>query len=89
MKLSVAGEAVDGGIKSVVWAGSGLLATATYEKFVRILELSSDESYNLSLSALGEAVEKADRVVVVAFNPLDRCVGAYSSLSLMVGLKRA
>eukprot|EP01041_Mallomonas_annulata_P003422 gene3422-6789_t len=82
MKLSVSGEAAEGGLRSVVWVGRGLLALATHEKFVRFLDLNSDDGYNLSLSLLGQFYEKSDRVVVVSFNVLDR----YLSVGTKAGI---
>lgn len=72
VKLSVAGDVAEKGLKSVIWASPGLLAIATQEKMVRLLDLAADESYNLSLSALGSIVERSDKVITVAFGPLDR-----------------
>eukprot|EP00605_Chrysophyceae_sp_TOSAG23-4_P001489 GSChrysophyteH1.ASY1.ANO1.1626.1 assembled CDS len=72
VKLSVAGDVEDKGLKSVVWASPGLLCMATQEKMVRLLDLAADESYNLSLSALGGIVERSDKVISVAFGPLNR-----------------
>ena len=36
----------------MAWAGPGVLAAATKEKMVRLLDLAADESYNLSTSKL-------------------------------------
>lgn len=72
VKISVPKDVADNGLKSLVWAGSGLLAAATQEKMVRAFNLISDENYNLSLSVLGDIVERSDRIVSVAFNPIDR-----------------
>ena len=43
-------------VYAVAWAGPGVLAAATKEKMVRLLDLAADESYNLSTSklAIGE-----------------------------------
>jgi intraflagellar transport protein 140 len=60
------------GIKNVVWTCPGLVAAATHEKMLRLLDLTSDESYNLTLSALGEMYDRNDRIIAVAFGPLDR-----------------
>jgi hypothetical protein len=66
-----------------VWAGPGLLAAATEEKFVRMLDLAADESYNISLvTALGDSVEKSDKVACVGFSPIDR----YLAVGTMFGL---
>ena len=65
-------EQIDVSGRSVVWAGSGLLAISPQEKFVRMLDLSSDDSYTLSLSALGDWVDKRDRAKMVAFDPVKR-----------------
>ena len=72
VKLSVAGDLAEKGLKSVIWASPGLLAIATQEKMVRLLDLAADESYNLSLSAFGSIVERNDKVLTVSFGPLDR-----------------
>jgi intraflagellar transport protein 140 len=72
VKISVPKDVADNGLKSLVWAGSGLLAAATQEKMIRNFNLTSDENYNLSLSVLGDIVERSDRIVSVAFNPIDR-----------------
>ena len=72
VKLSVAGDVAEKGLKNVVWASPGLLCMATQEKMVRLLDLAADESYNLSLSALGSMVERNDKVISVAFGPLNR-----------------
>ena len=72
VKLSVAGDVAEKGLKSVVWASPGLLCMATQEKMVRLLDLAADESYNLSLSVLGGLIERSDKVISVAFGPLDR-----------------
>lgn len=54
VKLSVAGSVAENGLNSVIWAGPGILAAATNEKLVRLLDLAADESYNLSLGAIGK-----------------------------------
>ncbi len=72
VKLSVAGDVAEKGLKNVIWASPGLMAAATHEKLVRLLDIGADESYNLSLSAVGDIVERSDRVISVAFGPLDR-----------------
>ena len=72
VKLSVAGDVAERGLKNVEWASPGLLVMATQEKMVRLLDLAADASYNLSLSALGNIVERSDKVISVAFGPLDR-----------------
>jgi intraflagellar transport protein 140 len=72
VKMSVAGDVAEKGLKSVVWASPGLIAAATQEKMVRLLDIAADESYNLSLSACGDIVDRSDRVVTVVFGPLDR-----------------
>ena len=38
VKLSVAGDVSEKGLKSVAWAGPGVLAAATKEKMVRLLD---------------------------------------------------
>lgn len=82
VKLSVAKEVANMGIRSAVWAGSGLLAAATHEKMVRLLDLGSDESYNLSLSAIGD-VDRTDRVVCVAFSPVDRYLAVGTQMGIV------
>lgn len=72
VKLSVAGDATEKGLKYVIWAGPGLLAAATHEKMLRLFDLDADENYNLSLSALGDIVARNDCVISVAFNPSDQ-----------------
>lgn len=72
VKLSIAGDVSEKGLKNVVWASPGLLAAASYERLVRLLDIGADENYNLSLSALGDVVERSDKVTAVAFGPLDR-----------------
>ena len=72
VKMSVAGDVAEKGLKCVVWASPGLLAAATHEKMVRLLDLAADESYNLSLSAVGDILDRSDYVVCLAFGPLDR-----------------
>eukprot|EP01036_Dinobryon_divergens_P023347 gene23347-31681_t len=63
VKLSVPPDILEKGIKSIVWAGPGLLAAATEEKIVRLFDLATDETYNLSLAgALGDIVDKKDKV---------------------------
>ena len=70
VKLSVAGGAVESGVRRVVWAGPGVLATATGESLVRFWNLAADENYVLSLGAAG--VSRGDKATAVAFNPLQR-----------------
>jgi intraflagellar transport protein 140 len=72
VKMSVAGDVAEKGLKCVVWASPGLLAAATHEKMVRLLDLAADESYNLSLSAVGDILDRSDYVVCLSFGPLDR-----------------
>jgi WD40 repeat protein len=83
VKLSVAKDVADTGIRSVVWAGPGLLACATHEKMVRVLDLSTDESYNLSLSSIGDMIDRADRVVCVAFSPVDRYLAVGTQMGVV------
>jgi len=84
VKLGVSKDVADGGIRSCVWAGPGLLAAATGEKMVRLLDLSSDESYNLSLSMVGDAVDRSDRVMVVAFSPMDRYLAVGTRMGMII-----
>jgi WD40 repeat protein len=83
VKLSIAGDVADKGIKSVVWASPGLLAAATQEKFVRLLDIATDESYNLSLSAIGDIIDRSDRVVCVSFGPLDRYLAVGTQMGVV------
>lgn len=83
VKLSIAGDVADKGIKSVVWASPGLLAAATQEKFVRLLDIATDESYNLSLSAIGDIIDRNDRVVCVSFGPLDRYLAVGTQMGVV------
>jgi intraflagellar transport protein 140 len=80
VKLSISPDLMDKGLKSVVWAGPGILAAATEEKVIRFVDLLVDESYNISLvSSLGGFVDRNDRSCCVAFNPSTRylAVGTY------------
>jgi len=73
VKLSVPQDVAVKGIQSIAWAGPGLLAAATEEKIVRCFDLAADESYNLSMNnALGKLMDRSDRVVCLAFSPVDR-----------------
>lgn len=84
VKLSVPGDIAEKGIKSVVWAGPGLLAAATEERIVRLLDLAADESYNISLNqALGDSVDKSDRVACVAYSPIDRYLAVGTQMGLV------
>ena len=82
VKLSVAGDVADKGLQSVEWAGPGILAAACHEKMVRIFDVAADEAYNLSLSVLGDLVDRGDRVVAVGFSPVDR----YLAIGTMNGV---
>jgi hypothetical protein len=46
------------------------------------LQVASDESYNLSLSAVGD-VDRTDRVVCVAFSPVDRYLAVGTQLGVV------
>jgi len=73
-KLSIAGE---NGLRSVLWAGPGLLAAATGEAMVRFWDLANDENFFLSLGALSsQGVKKSDKVICIAFNPEKRMLSA-------------
>ena len=72
VKISVPKDVADNGLKSLVWAGAGILAAATQEKIIRLLNLSTDENYNISLSGLGDIFDRADCASAVCFNPIDR-----------------
>jgi len=73
-KLSIAGE---NGLRSVLWAGPGLLAAATGESLIRFWDLANDENFFLSLGALSShGVKKSDKVICIAFNPEKRMLAA-------------
>lgn len=85
VKLSVPGDIAEKGIKSVVWAGPGLLAAATEERMLRLFDLAADESYNISLlSALGAIVDRSDRLLCVSFSPVDRYLAIGTEHGLIV-----
>lgn len=84
VKLSVPQDVAVKGIQSIVWAGPGLLAAATEEKIVRLFDLASDESYNLSMNnALGKLMDRSDRVVCVTFSPVDRYLAVGTQLGIV------
>jgi intraflagellar transport protein 140 len=83
VKMSIAGDVDKKGLKSVIWASPGLLAAASQEKMVRLLDIAADESYNLSLSACGEILDRSDRVATVAFGPLDRYLAVGTEMGLV------
>jgi intraflagellar transport protein 140 len=87
VKMSVAGDVTEKGLKCVVWASPGLLAAATHEKMVRLLDLASDESYNLSLSVVGDMLDRSDHVVCLSFGPLDRYLAVGTHCGLVVIFK--
>lgn len=84
VKMSVAGDLSQTGLRSVVWAGSGVLAMATQERMLRFLDLNGDESYTLSLSVVSDVVEKGDYVYTVCFNPLDRYLAVGTGLGAVI-----
>ncbi|KAF0691673.1 Aste57867_17141 [Aphanomyces stellatus] len=71
VKLSVSG---DGGLKEAIWAGPGLLATASGEQLIRFWDLQKEENYVLSLASGG--VTPSDRVSAIDFNPRKRTLAA-------------
>ena len=84
VKLSVPQDVAVKGIQSIVWAGPGLLAAATEEKIIRLFDLASDESYNLSMNnALGRLMDRTDRVVCLAFSPVDRYLGVGTQMGIV------
>ncbi len=87
VKISVPKDVADNGLKSLAWAGSGLLAAATQERMIRVLNLSSDENYNLSLSVLGDMVDRADRTSSLAFNPIDRYLAVGTEMGVIAVYK--
>jgi intraflagellar transport protein 140 len=92
VKISVTGDlgrkgpdpekVVWAGPGKVVWAGPGLLAMACSEKMVRLFDVAADEAYNLSLSVLGEMLDRNDKVVQVSFSPISR----YLAVGTMNGI---
>jgi intraflagellar transport protein 140 len=72
VKLSITGDVMENGLKFVVWAAPGVIAMASHEKFIRLLDVATDENYNLSLSAAGDMIPRNDRVLSVAFNRNER-----------------
>jgi intraflagellar transport protein 140 len=84
MKLSVEKAAAELGLRSAVWAGPGLLALATCEKMVRLLDVPADENYNLSLQSLGDLIDRTDRVFCVSFNPVDRYLAVGTQTGILV-----
>jgi len=84
VKLSVPQDVAVKGIQSIVWAGPGLLAAATEEKIIRLFDLATDESYNLSMNnALGKYMDRSDRVVCVTFSPVDRYLAVGTQLGIV------
>lgn len=84
VKLSISPDLSDRGLKSVVWAGPGILAMATEEKMVRFVDLAVDESYNISLaSSLGGFIDRTDRACYVAFSPIDRYLAVGTHLGVV------
>lgn len=86
VKLSITGDIAESGLKYVVWAAPGVIAMASQEKFIRLLDLAADESYNLSLSAAGDVVSKNDRVLSVAFNQNERLLAVGTKLGAILVL---
>ena len=39
---------------------------------LRLFDIAADETYTLSLSSLGDIVDRSDKIISVAFGPLDR-----------------
>ncbi|KAJ1446802.1 hypothetical protein M885DRAFT_591648 [Pelagophyceae sp. CCMP2097] len=83
MKVAVVGGAADRGIKSVCWAGPGVIAAATGEALVRVWNLANDEAYVVALKAPGAAAATGGKksrfaggASSVAFNPLQRYLAA-------------
>lgn len=60
----------------VVWAGPGLLATATGESMIRMWDVANEENYVLPLSSVGHGVTRTDQAVSLAFNPIQRFLAA-------------
>lgn len=74
VKLSVAGDASERGVRNVAWAGPGLLAAACGENMIRFWDLAKDENYVLTLNSAG--LSRSERAISVAFNPLQRYIAA-------------
>ena len=72
VKLSVGGDALQHGVRNIVWAGPGLLASVSGENMVRFWDLQKDENFVLTLHGAG--MERRERAVSVAFNPVQRYV---------------
>ncbi|OQR87348.1 Intraflagellar Transport protein [Achlya hypogyna] len=70
-KLSVQG---DSGLKEAIWAGPGLLATASTESLIRFWDLNKEENFVLSLAGCG--LQPSDRVSAIDFNPRKRILAA-------------
>jgi len=84
VKLSVPQDVAVKGIQSIAWASPGLLAAATEERIVRCFDLAADESYNLSMShALGRLMDRSDRVVCLAFSPVDRYLAVGTAIGIV------
>lgn len=84
IKMSVSGDASDKGIKSLLWAGPGLLVSAAEEKIIRFFDLASDDTYNISLtSALGGFIDRSDRISQLAFNPVDRNLAVGTQMGIV------
>ncbi|OQS07185.1 Intraflagellar Transport Protein [Thraustotheca clavata] len=71
VKLSVSGE---NSLKEAIWAGPGLLATASGEQLIRFWDLQKEENFVLSLASAGLA--SSDRVSSIDFNPRKRILAA-------------
>lgn len=83
-KLSAQAELAEKGLRSLNWVGPGLLAAATNEKMIRLYDLVTDETYNLSLSVLGDMVDRNDQVLTMAFSPIDRYLAVGTRGGLLV-----
>jgi intraflagellar transport protein 140 len=84
VKLSVSGDIVERGIKSVTWTSPGILVASTEERMVRFFDLATDDSYNISLhNALGGFIERSDRVSVVAFYPVERYLAVGTAAGIL------
>ncbi|EQC39856.1 hypothetical protein SDRG_02514 [Saprolegnia diclina VS20] len=70
-KLSVS---ADTGLKEAIWAGPGLLATASNEQVIRFCDLQKEENFVLSLASAG--LPSTDRVSALDFNPRKRILAA-------------
>lgn len=74
VKLSIASEAT---LSDVLWAGPGLMATASNEPLIRLWDFAEDQNYVLSIASTNlSGVHRADRITSIRFNPRRRILSA-------------